>query len=113
MNTVLVELHYGRDAVGIDTAAQAYFGVPADALRDEEALALIALAQSASWYGFDCGKSRERFDRRFAQLAERLGSEASDWTADGALARLRPMGCAQRANRAAQASRGTASESSR
>lgn len=103
VDTMLVEAEYGRDAIGIDAAAQAYFGARAEDLRDDEALALIALLKSPSWYGVDCGKTRERFATRYRMLAERLGKDASHWSADTALARLRPADCAQRRKGAAQA----------
>ena len=103
INTHLVESEYGRGAIGIDAAAQAYFGVPAAALREDEALALLVIEWSPSMYTLDCGKPRERFDRRFAALASRAGNDGASWTPDAALARLRPATCAQRGNRAAQA----------
>ena len=113
VNTMLIEAEYGRGAIGIDAAAQAYFGVPAQRLREDEALALIALLKGPSWYGFDCGKTRERFAQRFAQFVERLGEDASHWTADSALQRLRPTDCAQRGKRRAQASGAGATGQSR
>lgn len=105
VNTLLVEAEYGRGAIGIDAAAQAYFGVPAAQLRDDEALALIALLKGPSWYRFDCGKSRERFATRYAMLTERVGGHAAAWTADTALERLHPADCTQRGKRAVQANR--------
>ena len=105
VNTLLVEAEYGRGAIGIDAAAQAYFGVPAAQLRDDEALALIALLKGPSWYRFDCGTSRERFATRYALLTERVGGHAAAWTADTALERLHPADCAQRGKRAVQANR--------
>lgn len=113
VNTVLVEAEYGRGAIGIDAASQAYFGLPADDLRDDEALALIALEKSPSFFGIDCKPSRTNFETRFAKLAERLGAEASAWAADTALVRLRPADCTQRGKGTAQATDAAAAGPSR
>ncbi len=93
VDTILTESHYGRDGVGIEAAAQAYFGVPPGALRPQESLALIALLKAPSWYDLDC--NRERFETRYALIAKKLGREGPAWTPATALSRLRPRACAR------------------
>jgi hypothetical protein len=93
VDTILAESHFGRDSVGIEAAARAYFDVPAAALHPQESLALIVLLKSPSWYDLDC--NRERFEARYAQLAETLGERGRAWTPASALSRLRPRPCAR------------------
>jgi hypothetical protein len=94
VDTILAEAHFGRDSIGIEAAAQAYFGVPAAALRPQESLALVALMRGPSFFDPDC--KRERFETRYAQLAEQLGHGGPAWTPAMALSRLRPRDCARR-----------------
>jgi hypothetical protein len=93
VDTILAESHFGRDSVGIEAAARAYFGVPAGALRPQESLALITLVEGPSWYSLDC--KRERFEARYALLAHKLGHDGPAWTPAAALSRLRPRACAR------------------
>ena len=94
VDTLLAESYFGRDSVGIDAAAQAYFGTAANDLRPQESLALIVLMRGPSFYNLDC--QRERFDRRYAWAAQTLGKTGPDWTPAAALARLRPGACVRR-----------------
>jgi hypothetical protein len=87
VNAVLLRSEYGRDAIGIEAAAQAYFGVDAQALRPQEILALLILARGPSWFSVDC--RRARFDTVFARDAARVGERGAAWQADAALRRLR------------------------
>lgn len=91
VNALLMRSAYGRDAVGIEAAAQAYFGVDAQALRPQEILALLILARGPSWFSVDC--RRERFDTVFARDAARIGARGTAWQADAALRRLRVRPC--------------------
>lgn len=93
-NTLLAESRFRRDVIGIESAARSMFGVPANALRPQESLALIALMQAPSWYAPDC--HRHRFDQRYAHLARMLGHTGPDWTAAAALTRFRPLACDRR-----------------
>lgn len=93
-NTLLAESWFRRDVIGIESAARSMFGVPANALRPQESLALIALMQAPSWYAPDC--HRDRFDQRYAHLARMLGHTGPDWTAAAALTRFRPRACDRR-----------------
>lgn len=90
-NTLLAETRFRRDVIGIESAARSMFGVPADALRPQESLALIALMKAPSHFAPDC--RRHRFERRYAHLARKLGHTGPDWTAAAALTRFRPMSC--------------------
>jgi hypothetical protein len=93
VDTILAESHFGRDSIGVEAAARAYFGVPASALRPQESLALIALLKGPSWFSLDC--NRERFETRYALLAKKLGHDGPAWTPATALSRLRPRACAR------------------
>jgi hypothetical protein len=90
-DSLIAESAYGRCSIGIEQAAQAYFGLPAAQLRPQESLALIELLKGPSWYDLD--RNPERFRKRYAQLAEQLGHRGPDWSADAALARLTPAAC--------------------
>jgi hypothetical protein len=93
VDTILAESHFGRDSIGIEAAARAYFGAPAATLRPQESLALIALLRAPSSFDLDC--RRERFEARYAQLAETLGKRGPAWTPAHALSRLRSRTCAR------------------
>lgn len=93
VDTILAESHFGRDIIGIEAAARAYFGVPAAELRPQESLALIVLRKAPSWYSLEC--NRERFEDRYALLAKQLGHDGPAWTPANALSRLRPRACAR------------------
>jgi membrane peptidoglycan carboxypeptidase len=90
-DTLLAESFYGRCSIGIEHASQACFGRPAAQLQPQESLALIALSKGPS--GYDLDRNPERFRKRYAQLAEKLGHRGPDWSADAALARLTPATC--------------------
>ena len=90
-DVLLAESFYGRCSFGMEQAAHAYFGRPAAQLRPQESLALIALLKGPS--GYDPDRNPERFRKRYAQLAEKLGQRGPDWSADAALARLTPAAC--------------------
>ncbi len=99
MNTILAESGFSgdptrRDVIGIEAAARFYFGAPLAELRPQESLALIALLKGPSWYDPIC--NRERFEERYAKVAEKLGKTGPEWTAAAALSRLRPIECTRR-----------------
>lgn len=94
VNTILAESGFRRDVIGIEAAARFYFGAPLADLQPQETLALVALLKGPSWYDPIC--NRERFERRYAKVVEKLGKTGPEWTAAAALSRLRPIGCARR-----------------
>lgn len=96
VNTILTESWFSggrsrKDVIGIEAAAEFYFGVPLAELQPQETLALIALLKGPSWYDPFC--NRERFGKRYAQTVENLGKIGPEWSAAAALSRLRPIGC--------------------
>ncbi|MES2669351.1 MAG: transglycosylase domain-containing protein [Pseudomonadota bacterium] len=96
VNTILAESWFSggrsrKDVIGIEAAAEFYFGVPLAELQPQESLVLIALLKSPSWYDPFC--NRERFGKRYAQTVEKLGKTGPEWSAAAALSRLRPIGC--------------------
>ncbi len=91
ISTILAESYFGRDVFGVEAAAQLYFGVSAAELRPQESLALVSMLRGPQIFDPLC--RRERFDQRYASLAEKLGKTGPDWSASAALARLRPMTC--------------------
>lgn len=94
VNTILAESGFRKDVIGIEAAAEFYFGIPLAELKPQESLALIALLRGPSWYDPFC--NRERFGKRYAQTVEKLGKTGPEWSAAAALSRLRPIGCARR-----------------
>lgn len=74
-----------------DAAAEAWYGLPPEALRPEEALALLALARSPSYYDPLCRPGR--FNQRFRLLSARLGIADTDAALARARERLRPVAC--------------------
>lgn len=94
VNTILAESGFKKDVIGIESAAQFYFGVPVAELRPQESLVLVALLESPSMYDPIC--RRERFEQRYAQTVENLGKTGPEWTAATALSRLRPIECLRR-----------------
>lgn len=93
VDTILAESGYARGVRGFDAASQFYFQLPAKDLRPQETLALIALLRGPSWYDPVC--NRERFERRYAVLAAKIGGTGPAWTTAVALARLRARECAR------------------
>lgn len=99
VNTILAESWFSggggrKDVIGIEAAAEFYFGVPLAELKPQESLALIALLKGPSGYDPFC--NRERFGKRYAQTVEKLGKTGPEWSAAAALSRLRPIGCDRR-----------------
>lgn len=94
VDTILAESGFRKDVIGIEAAAEFYFGVPLAELKPQESLALIALLKGPSWYDPFC--NRERFGKRYAQTVEKLGKTGPEWSAAAALSRLRPIECARR-----------------
>lgn len=91
-NTMLAEAYFGRNARGIEQAALAYYGLPADQLRAEESLALVALMRGPAYYDPDC--QRERFEARYLRVAEATGSKTPNIALDRASERmLRTANC--------------------
>lgn len=93
VDAILAESHYARGVRGFEAASQFYFQLPAKDLRPQETLALVALLRSPSWYDPVC--NRERFERRYAVLAAKIGGTGPAWTSAVALARLRAGDCAR------------------
>ncbi len=94
VDTILAESLYARDVRGIEAASQFYFQLPAKDLRPQETLALVAVLRSPSWFDPVC--NRDRFDRRYAEVARRIGGTGPAWTSVIALARLRAHDCARK-----------------
>lgn len=94
VDTILAESGFQKDVIGIEAAARFYFGVPLAELQPQESLALIALLKGPSMFDPSC--RRERFERRYAQLVEKLGKTGPEWTAASALSRLRTIECTRR-----------------
>lgn len=93
VNTILAESGFRKDVVGIEAAAEFYFGIPLAELKPQESLALIVLLKGPSWYDPFCNS--ERFGKRYAQAVDKLGKTGPEWSAAAALSRLRPIGCAR------------------
>jgi Transglycosylase len=91
VNTILAESGFRKDVIGIEAAAEFYFGAHLAELKPQESLALIALLKGPSLYDPFC--NRERFGKRYAQTVEKLGKTDPEWSAAAALSRLRPIGC--------------------
>lgn len=96
VNTILAESWFSggrsrKDVIGIEAAAEFYFGIPLAELKPQESLTLIALLKGPSSYDPFC--NRERFGKRYAQTVEKLGKTGPGWSAAAALSRLRPIGC--------------------
>lgn len=82
--------NYGRDARGLDAAAQAWFGMPLTQLRPAEITALWTLQWGPSYVDPFC--HRERFEKRYAMLAKRVqGVDPPD--AASAIARMSVAPC--------------------
>ena len=94
VDTILAESGFRKDVIGIEAAAEFYFGIPLTELKPQESLALIALLKGPSLYDPFC--NRERFGNRYAQTVEKLGKTGPEWSAAAALSRLRPIGCDRR-----------------
>lgn len=94
VDTILAESGFRKDVIGIEAAAEFYFGVPLAELKPQESLALIALLKGPGLYDPFC--NRERFGNRYAQTVEKLGKTGPEWSAAAALSRLRPIGCDRR-----------------
>lgn len=99
VDTILAESWFSadrswKDVIGIETAAEFYFGVPLAELQPQESLALIALLKGPSWFDPFCNP--ELFEKRYAHVAGKLGKTGSEWSPAAALSRLQPIGCARR-----------------
>ena len=81
VGTVLAEAGFGRNARGIEQAAQAWYGRPLADLVPEERVLLIALMKGPSYYDPVCRP--ERFADRYRHLATKAGG----FDADTALSR--------------------------
>lgn len=82
--------YFGRDARGLEAAAQAWYGQAAAQLRPHEVLALWVLAFSPS--SFDPFCRPQRFDERYRLHAAQLPGLAGT-TPDDARRRMRPAAC--------------------
>ncbi len=96
VNTILAESWFSgggfrKDVIGIEAAAEFYFGIPLAELQPQESLALIVLLKNPSGYDPSC--KRERFGKRYAQTVEKLAKTGQEWSTTAALSRLRLIGC--------------------
>lgn len=91
VDTVLAESGFGRNARGIEQAAQAWYGRPLADLVPEERVLLIALMKGPSYYDPACRP--ERFANRYRHLAAKAGGFDADTALPRALARLSMQGC--------------------
>lgn len=82
--------YYGRDAWGLDHAAQAYFGTTAGALTAEEVVALIAIGPAPTYFSPDCHWQRfqDSYRRQWAAMGQ-----PRDATVSHDLRRLRLRPC--------------------
>ena len=94
VGTVLAEAGFGRNARGIEQAAQAWYGRPLADLVPEERLLLIALMKGPSYYDPACRP--ERFADRYRRLATKAGGFDPDTALPRALARLSNQNCPDR-----------------
>lgn len=82
--------YYGRDAHGLEAAAQAWYGLPLAQLRPEEITAMWALQWAPSSMDPFC--QRDRFEKRYAMLAKRVrGVDPAD--VPSAIARMSASSC--------------------
>jgi membrane peptidoglycan carboxypeptidase len=79
---------------GLRRASAYFFGVAPDDLRPQQSAALIAMMRSPIAYSPYC--ARERFAQRYLRVVETIGERGAAWSADSALARLRPRECPSR-----------------
>ncbi len=93
--TVLNEGYFGRDARGLSAAAKAWYGLPPEALRPEESLALLALMRGPAFYDPLCRPGR--FNQRFRLLSTRVDIADKDAALARARERLLPVSCGDRA----------------
>ncbi|MEL1263881.1 transglycosylase domain-containing protein [Pseudoxanthomonas putridarboris] len=100
-NTLLAESHFGRSARGVEQAALAYYGLPANQLRAEESLALVTLMRGPRYYDPAC--HRERFEARYLRAAEATEAKAPNLALDRAMERmLQTADCGTTRNRATE-----------
>ena len=91
VDTVLAESGFGRNATGIEQAAQAWYGHPLDELVAEERLLLIALLKGPSYYDPACHP--DRFAERYRWAIAQVGWSDPDAALARARARLRALPC--------------------
>lgn len=82
--------YYGRDAHGLEAAAQAWYGLPLAQLRPEEITAMWALQWAPSSMDPFC--QRDRFEKRYATLAKRL-ENVNPADVPSAIARMSASSC--------------------
>ena len=91
LDTLLDQSWFGRDAKGIESAAVAYYGVPAAELRPEESLALVTLMRGPSYYDPSCRP--ERFAHRYWLAAAKTKLDSEPQSLEKATNRLRSIPC--------------------
>ena len=91
VNTLLGESSYGRNAIGIESASLAYFGIPLAQLRPEETLALIVLLKGPTYYDPIC--KNDRFAARYLAYSAKLHLESSFAGVAKATSRMLPAPC--------------------
>ena len=94
VDTRLAEGWFGRNAMGIEQAAQAWYGLPLAELAREERLLLIALMKGPSYY--DPCRHPERFGQRYRDVAARANGFDPEAALQRAVVRLSPPDCADR-----------------
>ena len=94
VGTVLAKAGFGRNARGIEQAAQVWYRRPLADLVPEERLLLIALMKGPSYYDPVCRP--ERFADRYRHLATKAGGFDADTALSRALARLSKQACPDR-----------------
>jgi hypothetical protein len=85
------DAYYGRGAHDLDAAARAWFGVPAGQLQAQEVAALWVLQAAPAYHDPFC--HRDRFARRYAVYAARVGAAAEPADVQRLLARMTPAAC--------------------
>lgn len=91
VGTVLAEAGFGRNARGIEQAAQAWYSRPLADLVPEERVLLIALMKGPSYYDPVCRP--QRFANRYRHLAAKAEGFDADTALARALARLSKQDC--------------------
>ncbi|ALN65363.1 transglycosylase family protein [Lysobacter antibioticus] len=91
LDMVLEHADYGRGTTGLDEAAQAYFGAPAENLSQAETVALLSLKFSPGYIDPYCDAAD--FRTRFAIALAKSDPTAIDGDPMRQLTRLKPIAC--------------------
>ena len=74
LSVYLNEIYYGRNATGVEKAAELYFGKRADELSLSEAAFIAGLPQAPNYYGYDLSAGRSR-QKEVLRIFERIVEE--------------------------------------